>query len=99
MKKLPEPESGRPTAGEIMTLPQVAEYLHCYPSTLYRLLKRRQIPGFLLGGDWRFRRADVEEWIAQQSAIPESDAATAPELRIVRARVKGKPVRKPRSKE
>jgi excisionase family DNA binding protein len=70
---VPKPHS--PLASEIMTLPQVAEYLHCHPSTLYRLLRRRKFPGFHLGGDWRFRRADIDAWIAaQQMKMPSEEA-------------------------
>lgn len=51
---------------EILNIAQVAEYLHTHPSTIYRLLKNRKIPGFRLGADWRFRRADIDKWIAAQ---------------------------------
>lgn len=50
----------------ILTVAQLAEYLHCSPGTIYRLLYRREIPAFRLGGDWRFTRADIEEWIADR---------------------------------
>jgi excisionase family DNA binding protein len=51
---------------EIMNIAQVAEYLHTHPSTIYRLLKWQKIPAFRLGSDWRFRRADIEQWVAAQ---------------------------------
>jgi len=54
------------TAGEIMTVSGLAEFLHCHQSTVYRLLKSGQIPAFKLGSDWRFRRSDIEAWIAGQ---------------------------------
>jgi len=44
-----------------MTLQQVAEYLLCHPSGL---LKKKQIPAFKLGKDWRFFRSAIDEWIA-----------------------------------
>jgi excisionase family DNA binding protein len=47
-----------------MTVAALAHYLHCHPGTIYRLLKRKQLPGFRLGGDWRFFRADIDVWIA-----------------------------------
>jgi excisionase family DNA binding protein len=55
---------------EIMTIPQVAEYLNCHYSTVLRILKARKLPGFRLGGDWRFRRSDLERWISGQRAKP-----------------------------
>ncbi len=48
---------------EIMTLADVAAYLRCHPSSIYRLLKRGEIPAFRIGSDWRFRRADIDRWI------------------------------------
>jgi excisionase family DNA binding protein len=62
--KRPSPKPS-PSASEMMTVPQVAEYLHYHPPTLYRLLYLRKILGFRLGADWRFRRADIEAWIAE----------------------------------
>lgn len=47
----------------ILTVPMVAEYLLCHPSTIYRLLKNRQIPGFRVGSDWRFKRSDIVRWL------------------------------------
>jgi excisionase family DNA binding protein len=35
---------------EIVTLRQLANYLHCHPSTIYWLVKNGQIPAFRLGG-------------------------------------------------
>jgi excisionase family DNA binding protein len=34
---------------------------------IYRLLSARKLPGFKVGGAWRFRRADIDSWIASQS--------------------------------
>jgi excisionase family DNA binding protein len=41
---------------EITTVPTLAEFFRCNQSTIYRLLKRKQIPAFKIGSDWRFRR-------------------------------------------
>ena len=35
--------------------------------TVYRLAADKKIPAFKLGGTWRFRKADLEQWIAQQT--------------------------------
>jgi excisionase family DNA binding protein len=49
----------------VMTLEEVAAYLHVHQSTLYRLLKAQSIPAFKLGSDWRFNRESIDQWIAQ----------------------------------
>jgi excisionase family DNA binding protein len=41
----------------------VADYLHCHLSTVYRLVKMGNIPHFKLGGDLRFEKAAIDEWI------------------------------------
>ena len=53
-------------ADEIMTVSALARYLDCSPSTIYnRLLKKKQIPTFKLGGGWRFSRSGIDEWIVR----------------------------------
>lgn len=54
-------------ADEILTLREIAEYLKLAEKTAYRLAAEGKLPGFKVGGSWRFRRFDIEEWIDQQS--------------------------------
>jgi excisionase family DNA binding protein len=54
-------------AAEILTVPMLARYLHCHPSTIYRLLKRRQIPAFKIGSDWRFQKPVIERWLKKST--------------------------------
>jgi len=44
---------------EVMTVREVAQYFGCHQTTIYKLIKSFQLPGFHLGGDWRFLRSDV----------------------------------------
>jgi excisionase family DNA binding protein len=54
-------------SAENMTLREVAEYLKVNERTIYRLLSVKKLPAFKVGGSWRFRRADIDGWIASQS--------------------------------
>ena len=54
---------------QILTVPMLAEYLLCHPSTIYRLLKNKRIPGFRVGSDWRFRRSAIDQWL-NKATIP-----------------------------
>jgi excisionase family DNA binding protein len=45
-----------------MTLEELAAYLRVHASTVYRMLKRQEIPAFRMGSDWRFVRKEIEEW-------------------------------------
>lgn len=52
---------------EIMTIQEVAAYLKLKAKTAYRLAADGKIPGFKVGGSWRFRRKEIEAWIDEQS--------------------------------
>jgi len=52
----------------VLTLEEVADFLHVHPSTVYRLLKKRRIPAFKMGSDWRFNRESIEQWVKQLEA-------------------------------
>jgi excisionase family DNA binding protein len=47
---------------KVLTVTEVAEYLHVHPSTIYRLLRKREIPAFRVGSDWRFNRESIDDW-------------------------------------
>ncbi|MBB6521044.1 methylation-associated defense system helix-turn-helix domain-containing protein MAD1 [Pseudoteredinibacter isoporae] len=51
---------------EILTLKEVAEYLKLAEKTAYRLAAEGKLPGFKVGGSWRFKREDVQSWIESQ---------------------------------
>ena len=51
----------------ILTIKEVAEYLKVTERTIYRLAAANKIPAFKVGGTWRFRTADIDSWIADQS--------------------------------
>lgn len=43
-----------------LTLAEVAEVLRLNPRTVRDLVRRRELPGRLVGNRWRFRREDVD---------------------------------------
>ncbi|AWF83304.1 helix-turn-helix domain-containing protein [Microbulbifer sp. ANSA003] len=51
---------------QILTLKQVAEYLQLAEKTAYRLAAEGKLPGFKVGGSWRFKQSDLEKWIELQ---------------------------------
>jgi excisionase family DNA binding protein len=46
----------------ILTLEDVAGYLRVHPSTIYRMVKMKQLPAFKFGRDWRFNKESIERW-------------------------------------
>jgi len=52
---------------DIMTMKEVAEYLKINEKTAYKLAAEGKLPGFKVGGSWRFKHSEIENWIEQQS--------------------------------
>ncbi len=51
---------------EILTLKEVAKYLKLAEKTAYKLAADGKLPGFKVGGSWRFKQSDIESWITEQ---------------------------------
>lgn len=56
-------------APEILTVEEVARLLHLHAMTVYRLAKEGKLPGFKVGGRWRFRRDTLEAWMADRAQV------------------------------
>lgn len=52
----------------VLTVKEVATLLRVDEKTVYRLVKKRELPGFKVAGAWRFKRDDMESWIEKQKA-------------------------------
>ena len=50
----------------ILTLKEIAEYLKLTEKTAYRLAAEKKLPGFKVGGSWRFKMSDLQAWIEKQ---------------------------------
>jgi excisionase family DNA binding protein len=51
---------GEPFMARVLTLDEVARYLRVHQSTVYRLLKKKELPGFKMGSDWRFNVESID---------------------------------------
>ena len=58
---------------KVLTVQEVSTYLRVHPSTIYRMLKKNQLPAFRVGSDWRFTVEAIDKW----RASVESGARTA----------------------
>jgi len=58
-----KPERSESESPQIMTIQDTADYLGLHMITIYRLLKKREIPGVKIGGQWRFKRDVLESWL------------------------------------
>ncbi len=53
------------SSAKVITVGELSEYLRVHRSTLYRLLKKGQLPGFKIGSDWRFNLETIDKWRMQ----------------------------------
>ena len=58
---------------DILNIKELAEYLRINEKTAYRLASERKLPGFRVGGSWRFRKAAVDAWIAEEECQGKGD--------------------------
>lgn len=54
-------------APELLTLPEAAAYLRLARQTVYNLVSRRQIPFLRAGRQLRFRRTELDRWLAEKA--------------------------------
>lgn len=47
---------------ETYTAEDVAQYLKLHPYTVRRLAREKKIPAFRVGGQWRFRKDEIDRW-------------------------------------
>ena len=53
-------------ADEILTIREMAELLKINEKTAYKLASAGKIPGFKVGGSWRFERQEIAKWIQRK---------------------------------
>lgn len=51
---------------EILTIREIAELLKINEKTAYKLVAEAKIPGFKVGGSWRFERQEIAAWMKPQ---------------------------------
>jgi excisionase family DNA binding protein len=69
----------KPTS-RILTVRDVSNYLRVHPSTIYKMLKKNQLPAFRVGSDWRFTVEAIDQWLASVEPGAASPAASENEL-------------------
>jgi excisionase family DNA binding protein len=54
----------------VLTVAELSNYLRIHRSTIYRLVRRGDLPGFRIGSDWRFNVEEIDKWRLEQTAPP-----------------------------
>ena len=58
---------------EVLTIKEVAALLKIGEKTAYAMAQNGELPAFKVRGQWRFRRADLLEWIEEQKRAAGGD--------------------------
>ena len=53
-------------AKDIMTVPELCEYLQLSEAKVREMLRQGTIPAVLIGRQWRIRRSAIDRWLAEQ---------------------------------
>ena len=61
----------------VLTVTELSEYLRVHRSTIYRLLRRGQLPAFKIGSDWRFSVEAIDQWRLGKTLGPIEETRTA----------------------
>ena len=59
-RKKPKTDTAPPIGGKLLTLREAADVLHLSTRTMREYVQRGEIEGRIIGGRWRFRRADLD---------------------------------------
>jgi excisionase family DNA binding protein len=54
---------------ELMNIKEAAVYMRLNSMTVYKLARKRAIPAFKIGGNWRFKKDILDEWLLKQSSV------------------------------
>jgi len=70
---------------ELMTVEEVADYLRVTKITVYRLLKRGNIPAIKVGHGWRFEKSLINEWLQRSSVGAKANILVIDDEEIIRS--------------
>ena len=59
-------KNGARSKESIMTLREVAQYLGLHVMTVYKLTREGRVPAAKIGGQWRFKRDVLDQWLETQ---------------------------------
>jgi excisionase family DNA binding protein len=54
----------------LITLEEAAEVLQISKRTLLRMIQKREVPAFKVGGQWRIREVQFKEWVSRKETSP-----------------------------
>jgi excisionase family DNA binding protein len=71
------------TDDHFLTTEEVLDYLQVNLRTIYRLIKAGKIPAVRVGRQWRFRKKDIDAWLAANRSDGRQAGGVRPRILIV----------------
>ncbi|HSW59108.1 MAG TPA: response regulator [Dehalococcoidales bacterium] len=75
---------------ELMNIKEAAAYLRLNYMTVYKLAQKRRLPAFKVGGNWRFKKDILDNWLTEQARanlgsvlVIEAEAAIREQLKDI----------------
>jgi excisionase family DNA binding protein len=53
----------------LITLAEAAGILQVSKRTLLRMIQKREVPAFKVGGQWRIRESEFKRWVEQKENV------------------------------
>jgi excisionase family DNA binding protein len=57
---------------KLLTVEDLAAYLRLSTKTVYRMLRRGQLPCYRVANQWRFRKDTIDEWLERDNRVAEA---------------------------
>lgn len=64
------PPSTPPQASDLLTTRELMDYLKVSRTKVWQLVTKQGLPAFKLGGDYRYRRSEVDAWMEGMRNLP-----------------------------
>jgi excisionase family DNA binding protein len=74
-KPEPQPTSVNGAPGEVLTLVEAAAYLRLSEAAVISAIHSQGLPGRLIGGEWRFLKPAIQQWLSTGSPNAETRKA------------------------
>ena len=56
---------------DVMSVKELAEYLGIALITAYKQVEQGLIPGFKIGGLWKFKKSEIDNWMLEKQELEE----------------------------
>jgi excisionase family DNA binding protein len=66
----------------LLTTKQLMDLLHVDRTTVYRMLNDGRLPGVRVGGQWRFPREEIDQWLAEKKPTRRAESKTADKVPV-----------------